>query len=243
MARVDYDRQADRYDRGRSLPQEALDTLMVTARRHAGPDVDTVLDLGCGTGRFTASLADTFEDATVIGIEPSAGMLAQAQTKPHPRVRRLRGRSEHVALRDDIVDLAWLFNVVHHFDDLDEAAREVRRVTRGTVIVGGAFGHRDVPSLFRFFPASRAVVDSWPTIAEVTDAFQRAGFTTFLNEQVEQLIAHDLADMVPRIAQRADTALELISDEDFERGLRQLEEVARVEHGPVLNALDLLVIR
>jgi hypothetical protein len=126
---------------------------------------------------------------------------------------------------------------------MDASARELRRVTTRTVLVGGAFGNRPVPSLFRFFPASRDVIDSWPTMTEVVGVFERAGFTHFYNEQVEQLVAHSLADMVPRIRMRADTALELIGDEEFEMGLAKLEEAARVEHGPVLASVDLLVIR
>src|SRR5438874_10204329 len=81
MARVDYDKQSAVYDKGRTLPPEAIAQWMVTARRHAGDGVQRILDLGCGTARFSAALADAF-DADVVGLEPSSGMLAQAATKP-----------------------------------------------------------------------------------------------------------------------------------------------------------------
>jgi ubiquinone/menaquinone biosynthesis C-methylase UbiE len=243
MARVDYDKQSEVYDRGRSLPPEAIDIWMATARRHAHA-AGRILDLGAGTGRFSAALAETF-DADVYAVEPSAGMRERANAKPHDRVHVVAGAAEQIPLPDASIDLAWLSNVVHHFDDLAKAAAEIRRVVHneGTVLVRGAFGGVNVPTLYRFFPGSRAVVDSMPTMTEVIDAFQSAGFASFLNEKVEQLLAHSLADMVPRVRMRADTALELISDEEFEAGLRDLEEAARTETGPVYDVLDLLVVR
>lgn len=244
MARVDYDKQSEVYDRGRTLPQEGLDTWMVAARRHAAGDVARLLDLGCGTARFSAPLAEAFA-AQVIGVEPSSGMLARAATKRHGSVRLVNGAAEHIPLRDATVDVAWLSNVVHHFDDVPQAAREIRRTVRpaGSVLIRGAFGGRPIPSLYRFFPTTQSVVDTMPTMPEVIAAFQDAGFGSFLSEQVTHLLAHSLADMVPRIRMRADTTLELISDEEFERGLAELEEAARTEPGPVFDALDLLVIR
>ena len=243
MARVDYDKQSEVYDRGRTLPPEAIAVWMVSARRHV-PDATRILDLGAGTGRFSAALAETF-DADVYAVEPSAGMRDQAQNKPHDLVHILAGKAEAIPLPDASCDLAWLSNVVHHFDDLARAASELRRVITygGTVLIRGAFGGVPVPSLYRFFPGAQRIVDSMPTMPEVIDAFQAAGFASFHNEKVEQLLAHDLAEMVPRIRTRADTTLELISDEEFEKGLKDLEEAAERERGPVTDAMDLLVIR
>jgi SAM-dependent methyltransferase len=241
MARVDYDKQAEVYDRGRTLPPEAIDIWMFAARRHV-PKPGRILDLGAGTGRFSNALAETFE-ADVYAVEPSAGMRDQAQTKPHDLVHIVAGKAEAIPLPDASVDLAWLSNVVHHFDDLAQAARELRRVTVDTVLIRGAFGGVPVPSLYRFFPGSQRIVDSMPTMPEVIDAFQAAGFTSFRNEKIEQLLAHSLADMVPRIRMRADTALELISDDEFATGLAALEDAAEREHGPVTDPMDLLAIR
>jgi ubiquinone/menaquinone biosynthesis C-methylase UbiE len=243
MARVDYDAQAARYDAGRTLPDEAVATWMVAARRHA-PEVHRILDLGSGTGRFSAALADAF-GADVVGVEPSAGMRAQAAPKAHDRVAYVGGAAEEIPVASGTIDLAWLSNVIHHFDDLDAAAAEVGRVLRpgGVVLIRGAFGGRCVPSLYRFFPTAQAIVDSMPTVTDAIWSFERVGFASFYSEQVSQLLANSLGDMIERIRMRADTTLELISDEEFERGLHELEETAKVEDGPVIDPLDLLVIR
>jgi len=238
MARVDYNHQSANYDAARSLPDEAIAAAMVAARRHAAP-AQRVLDLGAGTGRFTAALADAF-DAEVVAIEPSHGMRTEARSKG---IKVIAARAEALPLQDATIDVAWLSNVIHHFDDLARAASELRRTVNSTVLIRGAFGDTDVPSLFRFFPASRAVVQSFPTSQETIDAFQAAGFSSFYREPFEETIAANLAEMVPKMRLRADTALELIPDEAFERGLAELEGAARTETGPVTVPTELLVIR
>jgi trans-aconitate methyltransferase len=49
-----------------------------------------VLDLGSGTGRFTAGLAAEFQ-GRVYGVEPSDRMRATAEQAPHPGVTYLKG--------------------------------------------------------------------------------------------------------------------------------------------------------
>src|SRR5436190_22356440 len=59
------------YDRGRDHGPEVLDLWMNAIASHlGGQSINTILDLGCGTGRFSEALAIRF-DAEVIGIDPS----------------------------------------------------------------------------------------------------------------------------------------------------------------------------
>jgi len=245
VARVDYDKQAAVYDRGRTLPPEAITQWMLVVRRHLPEGATTILDLGSGTGRFSAALADAF-DADVVAVEPSKGMRAQAISKPHPRVHVTAGSAERIPMQDGSADAAWLSNVVHHFDDLTAAAREIRRVVSdgAPVLLRGAFaGLGPIPTLYRFFPATENAIESFPTVPEVFGAFEEAGFRTMSIERVEQLLAYKLADMIDRVRQRADTTLEKLSDDDFAEGLARLERSAQTETGPVLDYLDLLVVR
>ena len=70
------------YDRGRDHGPEFLDLWMNVIQSHVGRGpVRTILDLGCGTGRFSAGLANRFR-ARVVGLDPSEKMLAQARRKP-----------------------------------------------------------------------------------------------------------------------------------------------------------------
>src|ERR1700704_5263461 len=124
---MDYDATqiAGGYDRGRSHGPKVLDLWMNIVSSHlAGRDVNTILDLGCGTGRFSNALAAYF-DAEVIGIDPSKKMLAQARMKEaDPRVRYHPGRAEAIPLPNESVDLIFMSMIFHHFDDPSLAARE-----------------------------------------------------------------------------------------------------------------------
>jgi SAM-dependent methyltransferase len=244
VARVDYDKQSQVFDRARSLTPEAAATWMARARIHLRGDVTRLLDLGAGTGRFSVHLADAFS-SDVIGVEPSGGMLAEAAKKPHPHVRLIRGAAEALPLRSSSCDGAWLSNVIHHFDDFDAAARELRRVVvmEGPVMIRGAFAGRPIPSLYRFFPSTEQTVSTFPGLSDVIGTFDRAGFNTFSVERVEQLLAHSLTEMIERIRLRADTTLELLPDEEFEAGLAAMEAEAQINNGPVIDPLDLLIVR
>jgi ubiquinone/menaquinone biosynthesis C-methylase UbiE len=160
-------------------------------------------------------------------------------------VLRLGGSAEHLPLVDGSCDAAWLSNVVHHFDDVNAAARELRRVLAedAPVLIRGAFGGRPIATLYDFFPGTEKTVDSFPSVNDMVDAFQSAGFASFSLEKVEQLLARTMSEMVERIKLRADTTLELLSDEEFAEGVRRMEEAAEQDDGPVLDYLDLLVLR
>src|SRR6267142_1167323 len=89
------------YDRGRDHGPEVLDLWMEVVSSYVkGQRIDTILDLGCGTGRFSEALAVRF-DAEVIGIDPSKKMLEQAERKRRDhRVRYESGRGESIPLTD-----------------------------------------------------------------------------------------------------------------------------------------------
>ena len=81
------------YDKSRQLPEETLDLWLDAISQHVSPDaVETIVDLGCGTGRFTNGLSDRFS-AKVYGVDPSENMLAAARasiTSPPNTSRKSR---------------------------------------------------------------------------------------------------------------------------------------------------------
>src|ERR1700674_2282944 len=128
---MDYDATdiASTYDRGRDHGPEFLDLWMNVVWSHVKDQrIKTILDLGCGTGRFTGALRTRFE-AEVIGIDPSKKMLAQARSKdPDRRIRYEPGQGEAIPVPDNSVDLIFMSMIFHHFDNPALAARECRRV-------------------------------------------------------------------------------------------------------------------
>jgi SAM-dependent methyltransferase len=158
----------------------------------------------------------------------------------------LAGDAGNIPLADDDVDAAWLSTVIHHVPDLPAAARELRRVVRpgGPVLIRSAFaGRHQAITLFRFFPEAIRVLDTYPSLADVEAAFTAAGFTVAAVEQIPQITASSLREVAADLRREAHTPLQLIEDDEYAAGLARLHRAAEVEQGPVIDTLDLLVLR
>jgi len=96
---------------------------------------DRVLDLGCGTGEFTAALARTA--AVAIGAEVARAALRRARAR-HPAVDfRLVPIAGRLPFEDGAFDLVWASEVIEHVADTACWLSEVRRVLapRGRLLV------------------------------------------------------------------------------------------------------------
>jgi len=208
----------------------------------------TVLDLGCGTGRFSNLFAERFA-AHVIGLDPAIAMLRTAtQGANRDNLFYAAARGEHLPLADACCDLAWLSQMIHHVRDRDACARELRRVLRrsGNVLIRGAFADRldGFPTFLRFFPGTRRIMAQFPALEEVMAEFQRAGFSVEDLRRVHQKTCDNLAEFSSRTRLRADSTLSLLPDAEFKRCQAALERAAREEPPtPVIEGIELLVLR
>jgi ubiquinone/menaquinone biosynthesis C-methylase UbiE len=208
----------------------------------------TVLDLGCGTGRFSALFAARFQ-ARVIGLDPAFAMLrAASQGSSGANLFYAAARSESLPLSDASCHLAWLSQFIHHIADREACAHELRRVVRpgGHVVIRGVFGDRldGFPDLIRFFPGTRSIMTQFPTLDQVRAAFCSAGFMFERLETVPQKTCDTLVEFAARTLLRADSTLVLLPDAEFERCQAALERAAisEMSPSPVIERLDLMVL-
>lgn len=89
-------------------------------------DARTVLNVGAGPGSYEPT------DRKVTAVEPSASM--RAQRPPH-LPQAIDAVAEHLPFADDDFDAAMATFTVHQWSDFKAGLREMRRVTRGPVIV------------------------------------------------------------------------------------------------------------
>lgn len=201
------------------------------------PPGSTVLDLGAGTGLFVRAFAEWFPSVTVIAVEPSADMRSASG------LPMLAGDASSIPLPDASVDAVWMSTVVHHVRDLAAAGAELRRVLRpgGVVVLRSLFRERHQGiGLFRFFPQAVRALSGFPTVDEVADGM---GFAVDRLEPVPQVTAESLAEKASTVRWEADTVLRSLSAEEFSEGRSRLLEAAAVESGPVVDHLDLLVLK
>ena len=89
-------------------------------------DARTVLNVGAGAGSYEP------RDRHVLAVEPSAAM--RAQRPPH-LAPAIAGVAEALPFDDRAIDAAMAIVTIHQWPDVEKGLRELRRVTRGAVVV------------------------------------------------------------------------------------------------------------
>lgn len=248
---VDYDATnlAEGYDRARSHGPEVLALWLQTVASYAeGRPVARIVDVGCGTGRHAAALAEHF-GAEVIGVDPSRKMLEVARAKAASRrVRYELGRGEALPVEDGWADLVFASMVFHHLEDPLQMARECRRVLRAGGFVFLRNGVRERAREYPyvpFFPASvPLLLERLPARASVVEAFARAGLGGAEVGVVVQQVSPTLAEYGAKLRAGGDSVLSSLEREAFAAGLAALDaHAARVDPEPVCETIDVFVFR
>ena len=94
---------------------------------------DHVLDLGCGSGDFTATVAEQVPDGIVVGLEPQPSLLAEARACARPNQRFVEGRVQDLGSlfpNGEAFDVVMSRSVLHWVSLADHPAllAEVRRL-------------------------------------------------------------------------------------------------------------------
>ena len=129
----------------------------------------TVLDAGCGAGRWAREVAA--QGARVVAVDLGASVeLARVNAAGSDRVGCVQGDLRDLPLRDASVDWAYSLGVLHHLDrpeaGLDGVVRSVRPGGRVLLYLYYAFDDRGLlfRSLFRLVDAVRRVTSRSPRI-------------------------------------------------------------------------------
>jgi ubiquinone/menaquinone biosynthesis C-methylase UbiE len=244
---MDYDRTKipEMYARGRDHGPVFLEQWMNIVAGHVDPaGIHDILDLGCGTGRFSNALATRF-NANLVGIDPSTKMLQQA-LHSHGRVFYANGVAEALPLASNAADMVFISMVFHHFTDPRSVAEECKRVLRshGRVFLRTASMEKiSMYPYVPFFPASwRLLEQRLPSLTFQRKVFEEAGFRTLACEVVIQEIAPDYSGYADKLALRADSILASLDDKDFDSGLQALRSAAEtMPPRAVTEPIDVLV--
>jgi ubiquinone/menaquinone biosynthesis C-methylase UbiE len=238
------------YDAGRGYSPQVLAAWLAAIARVAGDvrPIQDILDLGCGTGRFAGALAGHF-GASVVAMDPSETMLAQARGKHAAAVCYLRGTGEALPLPDVSVDMVFMSMVFHHFAEPDRVARECHRVLRAdgvAVLRVGATDRIDDYPYVPFFARTRALIErSLTSLEAVRRTFAGACFELAAHEVVMSQTAASWPEYAGRVALRADSILVQLGEDEFAEGLAALRAHAARQpaDAAVIEPVDLFAFR
>ncbi len=133
------------------------------------------LDLGCGTGDFTAVLAEA--GARVIGCDVARAAVERARTR-HPGLDfRLAPIDGPLPLADNSFELVWASEVIEHVADTARWLSEVRRVLapRGRLLI-------TTPSHGRLRLATAGIERFSPPLGDHLHLYTRRSLTELLRE-------------------------------------------------------------
>ncbi|KLL11909.1 MULTISPECIES: class I SAM-dependent methyltransferase [Protofrankia] len=117
----DYEAHGDGYVR-----QRRTDPRIAVLIHAALGDARTVLNVGAGAGSYEPA------DRHVVAVEPSATMRSQ---RPRHLAPAIDATAAELPFDDDSVDAAMATVTVHQWSDPDRGLREMRRVSRGPVVI------------------------------------------------------------------------------------------------------------
>ena len=236
------------YDKSRELPCEIIDMWMRLLLSEIDKDgIDRILDIGCGTGRFTEPLAKYFS-AFVHGVDPSAKMLQVAKDNYQGLACDFaQGTTNKIPLDDGVVDLAFMSMVYHHIEDKKKAIDEVKRVLKKSgkfCIRNTTIESMDSYFWLQFFPSACEIErQRIPHQQDILDLVSSRGFEVAYSSSIQQKFAADPADYMRKIGLRGLSSLKAISDAEFAEGLKYMDEFFRTQdaHDPIFESIDLFI--
>lgn len=151
------------------------------------------LDIGCGTGNYTISLAE--RGLSLVGIDPSELMLAKANGR-NENVQWLAGSAEQIPIDDNVIDGAMATLTLHHWGNLDIGFEEIARVLKPNtpfVIFSSTPEQMKGYWLNHYFPKMlEASILQMPSLDRIKAAATKTGF--IIEELEKYFIQPDLQD-------------------------------------------------
>jgi len=209
----------------------------------------TIVDLGCGGGRFSLLLHDLFR-ARVYGIDSSQRMLAAASEQPDSHlITWLRASADALPLAEAEIDLVFMYLVYHHLRDPLAALRECARVLTSSgrlLVINATLEILESLRWLPFFPSARRIdMARLPARTTLSEVARDAGLSLLRQRTVTYPVASSLSAYADHVATRTFSTLQLVSDEEFDRGAAEFRRYcARKDRGqPVEEIIDVFLLR
>jgi SAM-dependent methyltransferase len=115
-------------------------------------DLGKTLDVGCGTGALVALIASATRETEIVGVDPAQSFIDYARTRfSDPRIRFQVGDAMQLPFPSAHFDQTLSLLVMMFVPAPEQAASEMRRVTRPGGTVSACTWHRDELELTSIF--------------------------------------------------------------------------------------------
>ena len=212
-----------RYDELRPDPSENLIEALVCGGDLRGR---RVLDLGCGTGRVAAILAERYE-AIVSGVDPSPEMLEVARSRaPDGVVALEQGSAEDIPFPDGSFERAVMQLVVHLVNRGQAFDELCRVIAPGGKLVISTVNPAAIEQIWlsKLFP-SFAAIDSnrFPAPELLWEELRNAGFGEVETTTLVERRSYNRELSLRAIRGRFASSFALMNEEEYQAGLERAE--------------------
>jgi ubiquinone/menaquinone biosynthesis C-methylase UbiE len=223
MKNVDYDTISKVYDSSRVANAETVKNLIRLLR----VDSDSViLDMGCGTGNYSAALQGVAKQ--IIGIDKSQAMIDQALLK-YPNLKLIKGDVTDLPYKTDTFDGCFAIDVLHHVEQKLKFIQEAYRILRkeGRIAIRHC-SHNQLKAMwyYHYFPRGLEVdLARLPDSPVIVSILEQAGFLNigikicYYDEVIEREIPEDYLN---RAYRDSISTFAYLSIKDIETGCKQL---------------------
>jgi ubiquinone/menaquinone biosynthesis C-methylase UbiE len=138
IQRAYYSETAHRYDHMHMREEVDVEhnlalQFMMSVIEHLG--IQSILDIGSGTGRGLLKIKLAMPGITAVGIEPSAELRKVGHSKGLLETQLIDGDAMNLAFSDGSFDLVCEFAALHHIPSPSKAVAEMLRVSRKAIFI------------------------------------------------------------------------------------------------------------
>ena len=158
-----YAQTAGVYDQMHLMDQEHNLALSYIESELSRLGLNSVLDVGCGTGRGVMRLLAAGFD--VKGVEPVAALLKSGMSSHNlPPERMIEGSGEALPFAEQSFDAVMELGVLHHVPNPAVVVREMTRVARHAIFLSDSNRFGQGRFLWRLFKVAAWKLGLWPVL-------------------------------------------------------------------------------
>lgn len=187
-----------------------------------------ILESGCGTGRWISSLDN--ENKKVFGLDYSFEML-KVSNHSKLNLNVVNADAVNIPFKDNLFDLIFCVNAVHHFKDKVKFIRECKRTLshNGTLTVFGVDPHIDKEwYVYNYFDSVyENDLKRFPSLEHLKDLLKEQSF-----EEIEIKVAEEVfrerigVDVLndPFLVKNHCSQLANLSDQEYQKGIDKIKK-------------------
>jgi ubiquinone/menaquinone biosynthesis C-methylase UbiE len=126
--------------------------------------IDSILDVGAGTGRALLQFGHRCPGIRVVGVEPVAALRQQGYKAGISPEQLVDGDAMKLAYPDGAFDLVCEFGVLHHLKRPDIAVAEMLRVAKRAVFISDSNNFGAGSKVARTFKQGLRALRLWPLV-------------------------------------------------------------------------------